>query len=41
MLARSLILLGSLLLGACNDMLDIHPPADEVLDASAEDAGAE
>lgn len=36
MLMRTLILLGALLIGACNDMLDIHPPADELLDAGAE-----
>lgn len=24
---------------ACNDMLSIHPPADEVLDAATQDAG--
>jgi predicted small secreted protein len=40
MLARTLLLLAALLIGAClsacNDMLDIRPPADEVIDAGAE-----
>jgi hypothetical protein len=33
---HALLLLASLLLGACNDMLDIHPPADDVLDAGGD-----
>ena len=33
-LVLSLLLLG--LMPACNDVLDIHPPADELQDAGAE-----
>lgn len=39
MLTRTLLLVLTLaLLPACNDMLGIYPPADQVLDAGA-DAG--
>ena len=37
------LLFGFTLLPACNDWLDIHAPADDLLDAATadEDAGAE